>query len=337
VAEYEEQERDAQLAAMDVRDLPFRVTTQRLIDLQPSNSISPLALSPGGVDADADPFASSFADEDEADEDEDDDIDDGIDWEAPLPQESHFAVLPSSLPGSPLVQTTSTHKRHSPSGREKRHKNPKWHFGIRSRSPRMEVMLEIYRTLKVLGMEWKEKMTLGGLAGLRTNSEKLKIERRQDLDGKSMDGLPMDIKAASSIYFVETRARADDIVVRARAESHHSGMHWLMVVHPKVLMDLQLYQVDDDNYLVDFKHQGYYKASQRPGAKKFDRAPSPPPSSASDRSSGLSVDGEQRSRDGDEVDNTVSPFLFMDTACRLIIELAGGGESSPVNAAESAQ
>lgn len=94
-------------------------------------------------------------------------------------------------------------------------------------------------------------------------------------------------------------------------------------------MDLQLYQIDDENYLVDFKHQGYYKASQRPGAQRFDRGPTPPPSSPSDGGSTYSVD---RPREVEESDNTVSPFLFMETACRLIIELASGGELPPANA-----
>ncbi|CAG8826513.1 13733_t:CDS:2, partial [Racocetra persica] len=31
----------------------------------------------------------------------------------------------------------------------------KWHFGIRSQNPPLEVMLEIYRGLKNIGMEWK--------------------------------------------------------------------------------------------------------------------------------------------------------------------------------------
>ena len=200
----------------------------------------------------------------------------------------------------------------------------------------MEVMLEIYRTLQALGMEWKEKKTLGRLGGLLTNREKLKIERRQDMDGKSSDD-PVDHKTASSVYFVETRARTDDVVVRTSTmlQTALECIGLLFLFFPsKILMDLQLYQVDDDNYLVDFKHQGYYQASQRPGAKRFDRAPSPRPSSLSDGGSSLSVDGEHRFRD---FDKTVSPFLFMDTACRLIIELAGGGELVPPYHGESMQ
>ena len=74
----------------------------------------------------------------------------------------------------------------------------------------MEVMLEIYRTLKTLGMEWKEKKNLGGLGGLKARGGKgMNVERVRELDG----GGGVDLKAASSIYFVETRARVQDVVV----------------------------------------------------------------------------------------------------------------------------
>ena len=80
----------------------------------------------------------------------------------------------------------------------------------------MEVMLEIYRTLRALGMEWKEKKNLGGLGNLRAKGlvggygrVDKNIERNTDLDGAG----EVDLKAASSIYFVETRARVQDIVV----------------------------------------------------------------------------------------------------------------------------
>ena len=76
----------------------------------------------------------------------------------------------------------------------------------------MEVMLEIYRTLKSLGMEWKEKRNLGGLGGSRGFGQRggAGIERARDLDGSGN----VDLKAASGIYFVETRARVQDVVVR---------------------------------------------------------------------------------------------------------------------------
>lgn len=80
----------------------------------------------------------------------------------------------------------------------------------------MEVMLEIYRTLKTLGMEWKEKRNLGGLGGIRSQRQRsstngARIERAKDLDGSDT----VDLRAAASVYFIETRARVQDVVVRA--------------------------------------------------------------------------------------------------------------------------
>ncbi|CAG8478642.1 1430_t:CDS:10 [Diversispora eburnea] len=80
----------------------------------------------------------------------------------------------------------------------KRHKSrSKWHFGIRSRSPPLEVMLEIYRALKNIGMEWKT---------------------------------------------------IDPFHVRCRY-IYDSGL--------QVKIDLQLYRLNINNYLVDFKNVGY--------------------------------------------------------------------------------
>jgi carbon catabolite-derepressing protein kinase len=74
----------------------------------------------------------------------------------------------------------------------------------------MEVMLEIYRTLRTLGMEWKEKKNLGGLGGVAVAGKKdRKIERASEWDGSGH----VDLKAAAGIYFVETRARVQDVVV----------------------------------------------------------------------------------------------------------------------------
>jgi len=89
-------------------------------------------------------------------------------------------------------------------------------------------------------------------------------------------------------------------------------------------MNLQLYMVDSINYLVDFHHKLSYKASMEPGAGKFDMHI---PENISETSS---ESGERRSlKDKDnhtKEDEVVSPFVFMDVACRLILELAGGGE-----------
>jgi carbon catabolite-derepressing protein kinase len=99
------------------------------------------------------------------------------------------------------------------------HRRMKWHFGIRSQSPPMEVMLEIYRTLHALGMEWKEKRDLGGLGGVPrprqgTAEEHTpkRIQRNSEIDGNWPEDV--DFKAANDIYFVEARARVHEIVVR---------------------------------------------------------------------------------------------------------------------------
>ena len=85
-------------------------------------------------------------------------------------------------------------------------------------------------------------------------------------------------------------------------------------------MNLQLYMVDSINYLVDFHHKRSYQASTEPSSGKFDMANADAMSEAGSESSRSIKDKEMRE------DETVSPFVFMDVACRLILELAGGGD-----------
>lgn len=198
---------------------------------KPRNGLSPAVLSPG-VDIEDNPFEVEFNAEyddelGEADGDVDD-VDVGLglapasDSTPYLPQ---FAVLNSSLPEHQqhgpnqhhLTSYAQTRQERREQRRAEKNRRTKWHFGIRSRSPPMEVMLEIYRTLRALGMEWKEKKNLGGLGNLRAKGlvggygrgDRYNIERNVELDGQG----DVDLKAAGSIYFVETRARVQDIVV----------------------------------------------------------------------------------------------------------------------------
>jgi len=160
------------------------------------------------------PFEAEFNGDDDDDED-----DDGLDFSTPPLDENevnNFAVLNSSLPEQlpephHLASYANARRSTPVEKRDKKHRT-KWHVGIRSRSPPMEVMLEIYRTLKTLGMEWKEKRNLGGLGGIPAGSKKdCKIERASEWDGSGH----VDLKAAAGIYFVETRARVQDVVVRS--------------------------------------------------------------------------------------------------------------------------
>jgi carbon catabolite-derepressing protein kinase len=76
----------------------------------------------------------------------------------------------------------------------------------------MEVMLEIYRTLKALKMEWKpKKRREEGAEG--TEEEDSKKRRRREEEER--------VKKAQELYFVETRCRMDDVMVRRPSLFHY--------------------------------------------------------------------------------------------------------------------
>ncbi|KAK9893270.1 Pkinase-domain-containing protein [Cystobasidium minutum MCA 4210] len=140
----------------------------------------------------------------------------------------------------------------------------RWHFGIRSRSEPLEVMLEIYRTLKTLGFEWREKepeqridMEDYGDESFESSMDRSSEvehrgrERQRENGGHDRDREREEanrrkqkkrqeeedfVKKAQALYFIETRCKLDDVMVR---------------------MDLQLYSIDPENYLVDFRNLGY--------------------------------------------------------------------------------
>lgn len=189
---------------------------------------------------------------------------------------SNIAVLETSLPGfnralsnwpsssdpslssdtSSAAQSTRTTST-TPSRRQRSH----WHFGIRSRSRPMEIMLELYRTMQALNMEWSPKTPLPPVSrGLENLDEN---ERQQVLDALNED-----------VFYAQTQCN---------------------LMNLKIRMDLQLYRVDANSYLVDFRHVGYAKTTDPKNPNK----------------------PEVLRRDVN------SPFLFFDAAFRLIVELAG--------------
>ncbi|PWN49730.1 Pkinase-domain-containing protein [Violaceomyces palustris] len=228
----------------------------------------------------------------------------------------------------------------------------RWHFGIRSRSPPMEIMLELYRTLQVLGMEWRAKET--------TESSKQNQEEpdgdslRHASQDKSQSGGSMDEAKGQELFFLETRWKVGRILVR---------------------MDLQLYHVDSSNYLVDFRNVGYSKldpveegAGAEEGEGELKRGKEEEVDSADalnqidtsmieeklnqafkdvTRASSAALDAEGRRGGGSSSSKpgyakmattpslapavpagrkeVNSPFLFLECATRLIVELAGGG------------
>lgn len=92
-------------------------------------------------------------------------------------------------------------------------------------------------------------------------------------------------------------------------------------------MNLQLYNVDSINYLVDFHHRKTYRASTEPGAGRFDMAVFDPVFSAETTS-----ESGQNLKEKDDAnfkeDEVVSHFVFMDVASRLILELAGAADGA---------
>ncbi|KAJ3057179.1 Protein kinase [Rhizophlyctis rosea] len=156
------------------------------------------------------------------------------------PASSNIQILSSSLPKrDPISQP-------APGGKQRHKTRSKWHFGIRSRSPPLDIMLEIFKALKNIGMKWKS---------------------------------------------------IDPFHIRCRYETPQGRV---------VKLDIQLYQVEMDNYLVDFKN-GTPGLSGRPpdgGAVEY----------TSPRSSHSSLDADE--------DINLSAFAFFDACSKLITELA---------------
>lgn len=152
----------------------------------------------------------------------------GEESDTPLPQQlewrlpSTFAVLslqesaPDLAPEVPpaLLSGTGEEADVEQSGRRRRRhrsdrlvkpKAPLWHFGIRSVAPPMEVMLELYKSLQALGIEWREKRgpwiadaeCCSSDDGFREGLETPRASTKDDLD----------------IYTVELRWRKRDVVV----------------------------------------------------------------------------------------------------------------------------
>ncbi|WAR57804.1 hypothetical protein PtB15_5B34 [Puccinia triticina] len=194
---------------------------------------------------------------------------------------------PSKRPTDRVAE--SSHRTLTGSGRVKKASKTKWHFGIRSKSPPMTVMLEIYRTLQTLGFEFKRKDLHS--SALEEPPEEAPAESEGEKRRRRRKAEEEKVKQAQDLYFIETRCRLDNVVVR---------------------MDLQLYQIEVNNYLVDFRNLGYKPIE--PSAQTATTREE----AAANRRRAASMGGGA----------TSSPFLFLECACRLIVELAVGPSES---------
>ncbi|ORY83780.1 kinase-like domain-containing protein [Protomyces lactucae-debilis] len=192
-----------------------------------------------------------------------------------LHEHSTISILPSSIPvyhralmhkedvGSIAEEPTlgarrslhiSTHATSAAlSGSAGKKQRPqRWHFGIRSRSSPLDVMLEIYRALKQMGAEW-----------------------------------------------IDRGPEADPFMITARwLKAHEEGS-------VMVYLDVQLYQLEPNNFLVDFKCAGYERVREGEG-EGLDRF-------VKDESYG----GHKAESDKE----ATSAFPFLDVASKLITSL----------------
>ncbi len=165
---------------------------------------------------------------------------------------SSIAILPSSLPA--YHEAVIGHAR--PPADLKKAKPTRWHFGIRSRSPPLEVMLEIYRALESLQAEW--------IAAEPTFTPPQHRSPSNTSTPSASSPIPEDP------FYIKCRRRIDGNVCN---------------------IEIQLYALEGNNYLVDFKFSGYSDSDDHAATEK-------------------------------EVN---SPFPFLDIATRLITELAVAG------------
>jgi len=166
---------------------------------QAEPAISPPVILAANGEVEANPFDDQVLEEEEDYEDEGDEEESEYEFQEEAGKPT-FAVLYTSLPGhvdspagGPSNRSALVPKHAGSPAPKERKSKLRWHYGIRSRSPPLEVMLEIYDTLAHLGFQWREKK--GAWAHKAPKSI-------HDLD--------------DSIFHVETRCKVRDIVVSTR-------------------------------------------------------------------------------------------------------------------------
>lgn len=256
------------------------------------------------------------------------------------------------LTGPPSGGTTSRRPRQT-----------KWQFGIRSRNAPLEAVGCIYRALKRLGAEWVEEDVDIDEAGSDASGSGSDHNFSED-DGDEAE--KHRERRRSKRFRARSRYPKDPWIINARwkkyaprrtrrdGDSPTTPTSFTFTVDEKpaheaddadfvyVLLTIQLYQLEHDNYLVDFKCAGYerpppshYQHTQnsdesiKGGERTTKKKVGFESRLGGDREGGTLKEDhhrQQQQKEGDETKEANSPFPFLDAAGMLIIALAEAAE-----------
>jgi carbon catabolite-derepressing protein kinase len=232
---------------------------------------------------------------------------------------SSISILPSSMPAyhaalmgrqphreQPALSTSAS----SLSATPKKPRQTKWQFGIRSRNAPLEAVSCIYRALKKLGAEWVSPPPAAPESS-SSSSDGEEEDANTTTNGSSNPPKDPWIIQARWKKFAPKDPELEPEM--GRREDH-------VYVH----LTIQLYQLEHDNYLVDFKCAGYERLPKEEGGsaggggrgKKV----------GFEEALGGDAKGEKTGRRGEEYKEVNSPFPFLDAAGALIIALADAGD-----------
>lgn len=217
------------------------------------------------------------------------------------PVQNTISILPSSIPqyhrAFMLQKYPEIFQKVTPASTKKL--KIRWHFGIRSKSYPLDVMGEIYRALKNLGTQWL-KPTEEDLWTIKVRWKCNPQKGEGNLD-EEQDGDHLGSKFTFGDH--AQRERKDGDVVMEGVEEDQG----LKPVEAKKLpdfmkMQIQLFQLEANNYLVDFKFDGWEFASTQ-------------------ENENVDKYFEYESGGSDQL-NSYSAYPFLHMATRLIMELA---------------
>lgn len=158
---------------------------------------------------------------------------------------STISILPTSIPQYHRAYMTSKDpdilKKVAPASTKK--SKIRWHFGIRSKSYPLDVMGEIYRALKNLGAQW-----------VKPTEEELWTIRVRWKCGLLLGEKKENSEVGSSYTF--SSEKTDDVEMKD-IDSDKPAVGNGDLTPDLLKMQILLFQLEANNYLVDFKFDGW--------------------------------------------------------------------------------